>query len=176
VTSDQTPAEALLQSPPLLNLSGLTTNTMNYPVTAPVLQTGHDYAWQVAASYQEYSLGVTDIWEFKVKPPDPIPPDPIIYPVASNKSDSKFYISHGVFRFAYNNKENEKGLTYTITKMDSKKTVLNGLPEMQLKSGINKMQIDLRKNPGLKDGNYYTLEISDNKKEIFKVLYLYQQP
>jgi len=118
--SNQNSSEALLQNPPLLNLNDLTNTYLNYPISAPELKTGSSYAWQVGASYEGYNLGTTDIWTFTVKGKEQPPTDDIIYPFVSKKSDAKFYVSHGIFRFAYNNKANEKALTYRITYTDTK--------------------------------------------------------
>jgi hypothetical protein len=173
VQTGQSPAEALLQDAPLLNLSGLTTNTLNYPVDAQPLQVGQTYAWQVAATYEGYNLGTTDIWTFTVKVPEPPVSESIIYPVVSKKSDAKFYVTHGVFRFAYVNRANEKNLKYTIKQADNKGTLLSNLPVEALKPGTNKIQVDLSKNPGLKKDSFYTLEITDTKKQSYKLLYYY---
>ncbi len=171
--SGQNSSEALLQNAPLLNLSGLTNTFLNYPVSAPELKTGSTYAWQVGASYEGYNLGTTDIWTFTVKGKDPAQTDDIIFPFVSKKSDAKFYISHGIFRFAYNNKANEKALTYMITYMGKKQEKLSSLPEVALKPGVNKVQVDIRKNAALKKNEYYTLEVKDSKGQIYKLLYYY---
>lgn len=64
--SGQTPQEALLQNPPLVNLEGLTNNFLSYPSDAPALDNGAQYAWQVAASSAGKSLGEADISTFSV--------------------------------------------------------------------------------------------------------------
>jgi len=173
VQQGQTPELALLQNPPLLNLSGLTGTSLNYPADAVALQPGAEYAWQVGASYQSYDLGITEIWEFTVKKQVQNVPDAIIYPVASKKSDAKFYISHGIFRVAYNNKNSEKSLVYKIQSIGQDKEGLKSLPEIFLKPGVNKVDIDIKHNPGLKSEKYYTLTIKDNKGQLFTVLYYY---
>jgi hypothetical protein len=171
--SSQNSSEALLQNPPLLNLTDLTNTYLNYPVSAPELKSGSTYAWQVGASYEGYNLGTTDIWTFTVKVKEEPPMDDIIYPFVSKKSDAKFYVSHGIFRFAYDNKANEKELTYKITGTDKKQEKLLSLPQVILKSGVNKVQVDIRKNAALKKNEYYNLEVKDSKGKIYKLLYYY---
>lgn len=175
VSSGQSPQEALLQNPPLLNLQNLSGINLNYPADAQALQQGHEYAWQVGASYQNYNLGTTDIWTFKIKKTVEKEEDAVIYPVASKTSDAKFYVSHGIFHFGYDNKANEKNLTYTIQSVGQNKERLKGLPQVTLKPGMNKIDVDIKHNPGLKSDQYYTLFVKDSKGQIFKILYYYTE-
>jgi hypothetical protein len=169
---NQTPAEGLLQNPPLVNLNNLPSTYTMYPASSEELRPGVTYAWQVAASYEGYSLGQTEIWTFTVKPPDPPPADDVIYPVAAKVSDGHFYVTKGIVRFAYMNKANDKKLTYVIKRLDKKEN-LKDLPELAIKSGTNKLQIDLRHNTGLREKEYYDLQITDSKGQVYKLLYYY---
>jgi hypothetical protein len=168
----QSPAEGLLQNEPLLNLTGLATIYTTYPGTAQELQPGVNYAWQVSASYEGYSLGTTEIWTFTLKPPPPPPADDVIYPVASKVSDGHFYVTKGIIRFAYNNSANDKKLNYVIKRLD-KKVNLKSLPDLEVKPGTNKLEIDLRHNAGLKEKEYYDLVITDSKGQVYRVMFYY---
>lgn len=172
INKGQTEAEALEQNPPLLKLDGLTNTYTMYPVTAPALEYGKNYVWQVAASCDGYNLGVTDMWEFTLKPPPPAPQEAIIYPFASIVSDGHFYVTHGIFRFAYNNKNNDTQLRYVIKRMD-KKEDLKPLPVISIKPGTNKIEVDVRHNHGLRANKYYGLEITDTKGQVYKLLFMY---
>lgn len=169
---NQNPSDGMVQNPPLLNLENLSSTYMTYPVTAQELQLGINYAWQVSASYQGYSLGVTDIWVFTLKPPPPAPADPMIYPVATKVSDAHFYVTHGIFRFAYKNMAGDKTLSYTITRMDNRVKV-KSLPVIQVQAGMNEINIDLKKNSDLVIGKYYILEITDKKGRTYKLTFIY---
>lgn len=70
VLSGQTPEEALLQNPPLLNLVGLNNTFLTYPPDAPPLENNAQYAWQVAANSGGKSLGAAEIGLFNIKKPD----------------------------------------------------------------------------------------------------------
>jgi hypothetical protein len=169
----QTLAEALLQNPPLLNLTGLSTTFLNYPADATPLRPDGHYAWQIAASSGGQSLGVTDIWSFSIKKNENKKDDYINYPVVSKVSKERFYISHGVFFFAYNNMTNEKTLSYTIKSVDKSAENIKDLPKIQLRPGTNRLQVDLKKSGKLKNGNYYNLEIKDKKQQVYKLMYFY---
>jgi hypothetical protein len=172
IEGSESPSQALLQNPPLINLSNLSNTNLTYPATAPALQPGVNYAWQVAASYEGYSLGTTDVWIFTLKPPPPPPSDIVIYPVANKISDGHYYVTRGILRFAYINKANDKKLKYVI-KVMGKKENLKRLPEVSINPGTNKLQVDLRKNAGLKKDQYYDLQITDSKGQVYKLLYYY---
>ena len=170
--ANQSPSEGLLEDAPLLNLENLSSTYTTYPASAQELQAGTTYAWQVGASYEGYSLGVTDVWVFTPKPPEPPPTDPMIYPVATKVSDAHFYVTHGIFRFAYKNMAGDKTLSYTITRMDNRAKVKN-LPVAQVQAGMNELNIDLKKNLDLVTGKYYILEIKDKKGHTYKLTFIY---
>ncbi len=173
VQRGQTLAEALFQNPPLLNLSGLSTCFVNYPVDGVPLHDGCNYAWQVAASYGSQSLGVTDIGSFSEKKEKNKTQEAIIYPVATKINKERFYVSHGIFRFAFNNTANEKTLSYTIKSMDKANENIKGLPDIELKPGMNKLKVDLKQSSKLQNGKYYYLEITDKKRQVYKLMYYY---
>jgi hypothetical protein len=168
VDSGQNPSLALLQNPPLLNLNALSNTSLLYPADAPVLQNGKQYVWQVAAAYEGYNLGVTDMWLFKVKQPVYKNTDEIIYPVADKKGGSRYYISHGIIRFAYDNKANDSKLHYTIRNI-GKTDKIKSLPEVDIRSGINKVEVNLK--DVLEKGNYYALEIKDSQHQTYKLTF-----
>ncbi|HTA26702.1 MAG TPA: hypothetical protein VK809_02860 [Bacteroidia bacterium] len=173
IQKGQTPAEALLQNPPLLNLNGLTSTFISYPVSASPLHDDSKYAWQVAASIGGQNLGVTDINTFTVNKKEDKKAEVINYPVASKISKERFYVSHGIFYFAYNNKDNEKNLTYKINCVDKSRESIKGLPEVKLRPGMNNLQVDIKQCSKLKNGSYYYLEIKDTKQQVYKLMYYY---
>jgi hypothetical protein len=175
IQKGQTLAEALLQNPPLINLGGLSNTFLNYPADAPPLHVDGHYAWQVAASYGGQSLGATDIWSFTIKNSKQEKNDDINYPVAAKVSKEQFYLSHGIFHFAYDNRANEKTLSYTIKAIGKSTGNIKGLPTIELTPGMNKLQVDLKKSGKLKNGSYYYLEIKDNKRQVYKLIYYYEE-
>lgn len=172
VDTGQSSSQALLQNPALLNQNGLNNTTLLYPADAPPLETGSEYAWQVAASYEGYDLGVTDMWTFKIKQPVYTNTDEIIYPVAEKKNDGRYYVSHGIVRFAYDNKANDGKLNYTIRGID-KTDGINSLPEVDLNSGVNKVEVNLKN--VLQKGEYYALEIRDSQSQVYKLTFYYPE-
>ena len=173
ILKGQTLAEALLQNPAMVNLSGLSNTFLNYPADATPLHMDGHYAWQVAASYGVQSLGVTDMWSFTVKNKEEKKDDDIEYPVAEKVSKARFYVTHGVFHFVYNNKANEKVLSYTIKSMDNSVANMKELPPIELQPGMNKLDIDLKQRKELKNNTYYYLEIKDSRRQVYKLMYYY---
>lgn len=135
--------------------------------------TAGTYVWQVAANSGGSNIGTTDIGSFNVLSSS-IVNESITYPMAAKVGKGKFYVSHGIFHFAYNNKTNDKTLSYQILSMN-KNQPLKGLPKITLEPGVNKLKIDLNHNPELKNNNYYYLEITDKTGGIYKITYYYIQ-
>jgi hypothetical protein len=127
----------------------------------------------VAASSGGQSLGVADISSFSFNKAEKKEDPDMNYPVASKVSKERFYVSHGIFHFVYNNTANEKTLSYTIKTMDQSMETIKGLPEIKLNPGKNKLQVDLQKSGKLKNGTYYYLEIKDSHQQVYKLMYYY---
>jgi len=176
ILNGQSPIEALLQNPPLIDLNGLNNTFLNYPMNATPLQADGHYAWQVAASYAGESLGVTDIWSFSVKKKNNKKDADMEYPVVSKVSKERFYVTHGIFHFVYNNTNNEKALVYSIRGMDKSMETIKGLPEIKLTPGMNKLEVDLQESGKLKNDTYYNLEIKDKRHQVYKLIYYYIEP
>jgi len=172
ILKGQSLAEALLQNPPLLDLSGLSNTFLNYPVDATPLRADAHYAWQVSASSGGQSLGVTDMWSFTVKKDNDKKDDNVEYPVATKVAKERFYLTDGVFHFVYNNTANETTLSYTIKSMTTAKQI-SGLPVIKLKPGMNKLKVDLQQSGMLKSGTYYNLQIRDSRQQLYKITYYY---
>lgn len=175
ILKGQTLSEALLQNPPLINMSGLSNTFLNYPLDATPLKVDGHYAWQVSASASGQSLGVTNMWSFSIKDNKVKKDNAIQYPVASKVSKERFYVTHGIFHFVYNNSANEKILSYTIKNMGKSIGNITGLPLIKLKPGMNKLQVDLQQSGKLKNGTYYYLEIRDKQQQVYKLMYYYTE-
>jgi hypothetical protein len=154
-------------------LNGLSKSFLQYPADAMPLHEDSTYAWQVAASYGGQSLGVTDISSFSVRKNENKKTADINYPVASKVSKERFYLTQGVFYFAYDNETNEKTLSYSIVSMDKSMHKFKELPQINLRPGINRIQVDLQQSGNLKSGTYYYLEITDKKQQVYKLMYYY---
>jgi len=172
VQPGQTSAEALLQNSPLLNTTNITNTFYKYPSDAVALQDGNNYAWQVSASSGGQGLGVAEPSSFTVKKVEN-KNGGIDYPVASKVSKERFYVCHGVFYFSYDNMAHQKTLTYTIKRMDKSMENIKSLPVLTLGAGMNRLKVDLSHSGQLKNNTYYYLEITDNKKQVYKLMYFY---
>jgi hypothetical protein len=168
----QTSAEALLQNSPLLITTNITNTFFKYPSDAAALRDGNHYAWQVAASSAGQSLGAMEPSSFTVKKVEN-KSENINYPVASKVSKERFYVCHGVFYFSYDNMAHEKTLTYTIKSMDKSMENIKSLPALTLGPGMNRLKVDLSQSGQLKSNTYYYLEITDKKKQVYKLMYFY---
>ena len=197
----QSYGEALRQNPPYLNSSGLMQPRLPYPPTALPLHTGEEYVWQVEAYAGDYSLGITEMWSFRIgdestnrfsAPED----DEGFYPRIENFQSDGYYITDGIIRFAYDNRSSDTSLVYKIVKAENTagSGIIDSLSSITLDSssvdsmflvtetpavpiiyGMNQLYIDLTTWTGWIDDQYYILEVADNNGRVYKLTYLYQQ-
>lgn len=67
VNEGQTPSDALLINRPLIEIEGLTQNSMMHPNDIASLEPGKTYAWQVQAFIGKTYFAKSEQWKFKVK-------------------------------------------------------------------------------------------------------------
>ena len=53
----------------------------------------------------------------------------------------------------------KRKLKYSITDLENPGKKIKGLPEIELQKGANNILLDLKKVPGIKDGNEYLLAV-----------------
>jgi hypothetical protein len=70
----QNAVEGLERNKPLITRKVDQVTYLSYPGDAPELEVDHTYAWQVVANVGDFEIGATEIWKFKVQPPELLPP------------------------------------------------------------------------------------------------------
>jgi hypothetical protein len=160
VTAGQTPAAAMERNRPLLSRQYRDLTQLLYPPDASDLEAGKTYAWQITALSGDYNLGTTEIWTFSTAARDRIPDEEESYRFALEAPDGTLYLAQkGVLRFAYVNRAEAKTLDYFIQSLST--TDKTGIKPRQidLRPGINKMDINLSAEASLTAGQKYQLVI-----------------
>ncbi len=67
INSTQSPEDAVQQNPPLYQGNNLTTTSVLYPLNAPGLQLGKNYAWRVLAKNSNNPVSSSETWQFSIK-------------------------------------------------------------------------------------------------------------
>lgn len=172
----QEPQAAVTANPPYFIANNLFRHELQYPFNATALKEGETYAWQV----QKLSAGgqgvvnKTEAWQFTVRKPKIVKDNK--YAVLKKKPDAGFYTAANnkiFFRFD----EEYKGTKVSCVIYDSKHIRIEPQPENEQKraekqaaveaksEGYNQFEMDL--NPLHLNTGYYTLEVRNEKNELF---------
>lgn len=167
----QSPEAAINTNVPVYMKNLLQTHQVQYPIDAKELKPGNRYAWQVQKMNNGAIVNKTEAWEFKVKAPAQVKENK--YAVMKKTLDGTMYLASGnkiFFRFDENytgNKMrykilNEKQEVVSLAKDDEENIKMESV-----NPGYNTYVIDL--NSYKMPGGIYTLEIANEKKEVYKL-------
>lgn len=165
----QAPADAIYRNLPLLEKYRVKGLSMPYPVTAIPLKKGRSYAWQVTAFWRNTEVGKTEIWSFLMEDAQPIEADEPIesYRLVKNTMGGAYYVFSENIRFAYNNRNFEEVLSYSIYPKETPRKILKNMPIIPLIAGLNQVEISLDQSLELKKEIPYILKITDKKGREF---------
>jgi hypothetical protein len=139
---------------------------------------GKKYVWQVAASYNGFNLGETEIWTFEVTS------SLVVLPVANNICVPKttlgggyYTATGGVLKFFYNNQYQEGQLNFKVYKQGEWITPITppntGSWDLGPQPGKNVLSLSLAGVAGITTGNNYVLVAVDKKGRKYYVEFLY---
>lgn len=167
--------ESILKNAPILVLDNISTTTINYPANYPELKEGHTYCWQVAAYQQGLIISTSEVWEFTVqceeKPP-PVPSDS--YRELKLLMNGNYYIANGYLKFSFLNNYYIKKLNYSILDITDGFRKIKRLPEVELKPGHNKIDIDLT-DMKLEEGKSYLLKVFPFNEPTVEIIFTYKE-
>jgi len=169
------PVESLLMNTPLILMDNIPSTTINYPSFAPDLQEGKTYVWQVIAYQAGLILSRSEIWEFTVQCKDPVPNDPVdSYRELKLLQNGNYYITSRLLRFSFQNNYNVGKLSYSIHDIANAGKAVEHLPDLPLKHGLNKIDIDLS-DLDLGSGKQYLLKVYPFNEPEVQVRFTYQE-
>jgi len=142
-----------------------------YPLTAPDLEFGKYYAWQVYALKDNVVLGMSEAWTFiPIKRKETSNEKSDCYRIIVRNLNNGNYLYGDVMKFAYQNATLEEKLNYSIQDLTSG-TVITNPPVLVLKPGLNKIDLELKKLKGIKEGHDYLVQIRNRNNEIYKLTF-----
>ena len=165
VTGSQAAGDAIQQNIPLLHQQNIASTSFQYPLSAPRLDTGKLYAWQIIAKNNILPVGKSEAWLFKLKNQES---DTIHQKLAgiyharlTRDVVGAPVICSGVLHYAYNNEQNlgtVKVNVYDITGSTIRQVKLQSTTQ-SLKYGENLVSLDLKENREFINGHFYLLEL-----------------
>lgn len=181
VTGTQSAGDAIQQNIPLVHQQNLTTVSFQYPLSAPRMDTGKLYAWQVVARNNTLPAGKSEAWLFKLKQPvdDTIrqPSTGVYHAMLTRDIVGAPVICKGELHYAYNNEQNLAAVKiniYDITGSTIKQIRLDR-EEQSLKYGENLVSLDLRVNREFISGHFYLLDLETSGGEHWYLKFEYRK-
>ncbi|MBI5372834.1 MAG: hypothetical protein HZA79_12500 [Sphingobacteriales bacterium] len=160
----QTQAEALLINLPVVLQAHIKGSVFPFPAATPDLQEGATYVWQVTADNKGIQK-TSEVWEFTIQC-EKTEPAAKSYRELKESDDGGYLTTGPVLRFAVFNSFTAGKLTYSIKDLTNPEKKFSYLPVAELQKGNNNISVDLKKVPGMEDGNEYLLQVvlPDGKK------------
>jgi len=144
---------------------------LTYPLNAIPLEYGKTYAWQVMAIKDGRVAGISEAWIFKPvekKINEKIEAD--CYRIIARELNNGNYIYGNILKFAYKNTTREKILNYTVKDISSG-AFLKNVPLLELKPGLNKIDLDLKELDGIIKGHQYEVQIRNTDNELYRLTF-----
>lgn len=171
----QEAAEAIVVNTPIYIANYLEKHQVQYPFDAEHLTSGSKYAWQVEKVSNGNIIATTEVWSFHLA--DKIDKESMMYVELKRKLDGSIYIPQDDrIYFRYDERYKSTSLKCSIYS-DSREEVKPEISSEQKggsanakSSGYNSYELDLKPYK-LKKG-YYTLEVLNEKNEIFQLKFV----
>lgn len=173
----QSPLEAMAANP-VYYTQELGVNTMIYSSINQPLVVGERYVWQVHVVNRASGnvMNSTSIWAFQILGPfDPNSPgNPEVtpsFPLISSHPVAVIYLNRGPnFKFAYDNWEQRKKLEYRIYPVGEQELEVPNLPQIDLVTGLNTVDLNLLNLPQITPDTDYYLEIRESERVFLMTL------
>ena len=175
VKEKQDIAEAIAYNLPLVNQANIMGNSLFYPVSAPELKEGHQYAWQVIVYTAKSILARSEIWTFTYKCNEE--KKEVItdsYREINETEDGNFYVANTWLRFSLTNPYAAGDLNYTISSMSDASKSIKGLQKLKMAPGLNKYDLDLSENRQFKNDEEYILKVYLANNRVLKLRFIYK--
>jgi hypothetical protein len=182
VQATQSPADAIQQNVPVLSRQNISFTNLQYPLSAPELDSSKLYAWRITAKNNMSPIANSEVWSFRVRQ---FAPDTgsikrsVDLFVKLNRTESAAYtLCNGVLRYEYLQEINQPHVQVAIYDISdaSRKQVQLDSSSIPVRFGQNFHQIDLRSNSGMVDRHMYLMELVNGTGEKWYLKFEYRKP
>ncbi|TCJ12187.1 hypothetical protein EPD60_16720 [Flaviaesturariibacter flavus] len=173
VEATQSGADAISRNFPVFELSDVKTSQLQYPQSAPKLDSASVYAWQVIAKNGGKSIVASEVWtfHFSLKGTTPSGAERGVYSRRLSREEPLSAEPTGSpLRFVYPNEQNQRVIHLSFVDV-SKSSSGSVFKDVYVKPGDNFLSVDIL--DLLQEGHTYLLSISDadNRKWFLKFTY-----
>ncbi len=177
----QTASDAIQQNIPLQTQQNIYTNSMQYPLSSPELDTGKLYAWQVAAVTGGNIVSKSEVWSFRIRKDGQDTSHTVSmdhYARPGRTQDASYTLCNGILRFVYLNEYNDATIPfkiYDITNAAQREVGMDSTV-MDIRYGENYKQFDFTQGDQLTDKHIYLLELVNSRNESWYLKFEYRKP
>lgn len=176
----QTATDAIQTNIPVLHQQNISGTSLMYPTSAPLLQPGMQYAWQVVATNNETPVSRSEVWLFTLKGFGMNSSNLTELPFTRLKKDdeSGYSVCSGKLKFAYVNETADTAWNAMLYDISSANIVplSFSLDSVPLGKGLNLVQMDLTVSPSFIDRHFYLLELHNTRNEVWRMKFEYLKP
>jgi hypothetical protein len=171
VIEGQSPTEAIQYNTPIYTKSAITQPYESYATSFTKLDTGKIYAWQVIAKNGLSYAAKTEIWTFKIAPPNWVTQLIEQTPFIKMKIDNpeKGIAPNGFLKMAYTNETSDTTIKVYLKEVNAT-TPLTSF-EVILYRGENLIQKDIQKIVKAKENKLYEAYILNSRNELWRMLF-----
>lgn len=172
--TEQSAQTAILQNLAIFQQNNLSNTNLLYPLNAYKLEGDKKYAWQVKCYINGNFFAETEIWTFFLNNEKLKSTSNTSFYVTLGKEDvpsSSIEIKNGFVNFKYY--EEYKAGKLNLRVLNSKNEDYTPKDRVNKKLGENWISLDLKKTGTFKISEHYTLIVQNEKKEIFKLKFIY---
>ncbi len=167
--------ESIMKNVPLLLLDNISTTSINYPANYPELKEGHTYCWQVAAYQQGLIISTSEVWEFTVQCDEKAPAVPSdSYRELKLLMNGNYYTANYYLKFSFRNDYANQKLEYEVLDLAEGGKKVKRLPEIELKRGLNLIDLDLS-DSDLRPGGHYILKVNPFNEPSIEIRFIYDE-
>lgn len=171
----QGPVDALRQNTPVYTAAHQKSLFINYPASAPSLDTGKTYAWQVVAFTNQTYAVQSDIWSFRIRGND-VPfaaEEAVPFVRLKSEEDASLTLCREELRISYVNDCNDRSVDYEVVALqDGNRVVHHGT--LDLIGGQNLIKIPF-KHRELQSGKMYQFRLLNSRKESWTAKFIYSK-
>jgi len=175
VAKGQNVNDAIQKNTPIYYQSAIRNMFLAYPSSGKALEQGKIYAWQVIAKNGNSYAEKTESWAFTVKKDSiKIILDYEAYPAMSQGSNGTYYSCQGKIKFSYKNEINDSTLQVQFYKKGHEDAAPVFSKAIKVQRGQNYIDADIKEHRVFLEGEIYTMEAVNSKKEKWTLVFKYE--
>lgn len=180
INAGQIATDAIQLNIPQFFQQDLSATSIVYPMSAPALEKGIQYAWQVTAKNNGIPVSNSETWIFTLggATPNSINHNELPFTRLMKNGESGYSICSGKLKFAYINEAADTSWNITMYDISSlvKKALPFSLDSVKIHKGLNLVQFDLGDNHSFIDLHIYLLELRNSRNEVWRMKFEYLKP